>query len=226
MGRRTRLPRVTLLLIFGLLIGPEALDLLPRAGLEPTENPEITRRLILPTRRDDIRFVVVRATDVPTYVQYGGADLGIVGKDVLLEHGGDGVYELLDVGIAACRLVLAGPVDNPGAPQGRPRVATKYVNITRRHFARQGRQVEIIKLYGSMELAPLVGLADWIVDLVDTGNTLRANGLEPYETIADITSRMIVNKATLKMRNAQVRAVIDAIDAAIHRSAPGAIESQ
>jgi len=193
----------------------ESLPLFAAAGVAPIESPEATRRLILPSKRDDVRFVVVRAADVPTYVQYGGADLGVAGKDVLLEHGGEGLYEPLDLGIAACRLMLAGAADSPAPPRGRPRVATKYVNTTHRHFARQGRQVEIIKLYGSMELAPLVGLADWIVDLVDTGNTLKANGLAPYETIADVTSRLVVNKAAMKTRNREVRAVVDAVRAAV-----------
>ncbi|MDZ7830033.1 MAG: ATP phosphoribosyltransferase [Halofilum sp. (in: g-proteobacteria)] len=193
----------------------ETLPLFAAAGIEPAESPDATRRLILSSKRDDVRFVVVRAADVPTYVQYGGADLGVVGKDVLLEHGGDGLYEPVDLGIAACRLVLAGPADASGTLPGRPRVATKYINITHRHFARQGRQVEIIKLYGSMELAPLVGLADWIVDLVDTGNTLKANGLAPYETIVDVTSRLVVNKAAMKTRNREVRQVVDAVRAAV-----------
>lgn len=193
----------------------QTLPLFAAAGIEPAQSPDATRRLILPSRQDDIRFVIVRAADVPTYVRYGGADLGVAGKDVLLEHGGEGLYEPLDLGLAACRLVLAGPAEATGAPPGRPRVATKYVRTTQRHFARQGRQVEIIKLYGSMELAPLVGLADWIVDLMDTGNTLRANGLAPYETIAEITSRLVVNKAAMKTRNREVRAVVESVRAAV-----------
>src|SRR5690606_17084366 len=152
------------------------------------------RKLILDTSDPSVKLVVIRATDVPTYVQYGAADLGVAGKDVLMEHGGNGLYEPLDLGIAGCRLMVAG---RPGKTVGerRLRVATKYVNITRNYFAARGSQVEIIKLYGSMELAPLVGLADIIVDLVDTGNTLKANGLEAKEKIADISSRLIVNKA-------------------------------
>ena len=196
----------------------QTLPLFAQAGIEPASDPDSSRRLILPTTRGDVRFLVVRAADVPTYVQYGGADVGVAGKDVLLEHGGDGLYEPLDLGIAACRLMVAGPRAAAEPVRRRPRVATKYVHTTHRHFARQGRQVEIIKLYGSMELAPLVGLADWIVDLVDTGNTLRANGLEPFDCIADITSRLIVNKAAMKTRNAEVRALIDAVAAAL----PGA----
>ena len=193
----------------------QTLPLFAQAGIEPVSDPDSSRRLILPTNRDDVRFLVVRAADVPTYVQYGGADLGVAGKDVLLEHGGDGLYEPVDLGIAACRLMVAGPAGGAAERAGRARVATKYVRTTHRYFAEQGRQVEIIKLYGSMELAPLVGLADLIVDLVDTGNTLRANGLEPYETIAPITSRLIVNKAAMKTRNAEIRRVVDALGTAV-----------
>ncbi len=193
----------------------QTLPLFAHAGIEPASDPDSSRRLILPTNRDDVRFLVVRAADVPTYVQYGGADLGVAGKDVLLEHGGEGLYEPVDLGIAACRLMVAGPAGGAGDLAGRARVATKYVRTTHSYFAGQGRQVEIIKLYGSMELAPLVGLADWIVDLVDTGNTLRANGLEPYETIASITSRLIVNKAAMKTRNAEIRRLVDALGAAV-----------
>jgi ATP phosphoribosyltransferase len=203
----------------------ETRPLFARAGCEPLEDPESSRRLILESTRADVRFLIVRAADVPTYVQYGGADLGIAGKDVLLEHGGEGLYEPLDLGIAACHLMVAGPAGGVARPLGRPRVATKYVRTTHRYFAEQGRQVEIIKLYGSMELAPLVGLADWIVDLVDTGNTLRANGLEPYETIAAITSRLIVNKAAMKTRNAEVRALIDAVAASVRQPDTGAIHT-
>lgn len=203
----------------------ETRPLFAQAGCEPLEDPESSRRLILESARADVRFLVVRAADVPTYVQYGGADLGIAGKDVLLEHGGEGLYEPLDLGIAACRLMVAGPAGLVARPPGRPRVATKYVRTTHRYFAERGRQVEIIKLYGSMELAPLVGLADWIVDLVDTGNTLRANGLEPYETITSITSRLIVNKAAMKTRNAEVRALIDAVAASVREPDTGAIHT-
>lgn len=200
----------------------ETLPLLAAAGIEPTEDPEGSRRLVIPTNRDDVEIVVVRATDVPTYVQHGAAALGVAGKDVLIEHGGVGLYEPLDLGIARCRLMLAGPAEPPPEPPRRPRVATKFVRSTRRHFAAQGRQVEIIKLYGSMELAPLVGLADWIVDLVDTGNTLRANGLAPYETIADISSRLIVNRAAMKTRHAEVRALTEGLRAAVDERAASA----
>ncbi len=187
----------------------QTLPLLAAIGIAPVEDPERSRRLILPTNRPDLQLVVVRATDAPTYVQYGAADLGVAGKDVLLEHGGEGLYEPLDLGIARCRLMLAGFPDS--VPRRRPRVATKYVNVARRYFAARGQQVEIIKLYGSMELAPLAGLADYIVDVVDTGNTLRANGLAPLQAIADISSRLIVNKAAMKMKHARIRALIDAL---------------
>jgi ATP phosphoribosyltransferase len=185
----------------------ESLPLLASAGIRPLDDPETSRKLILRTSRADVSLVVIRAADVPTYVQYGAADLGVAGKDVLLEHGGEGIYEPVDLGIARCRLMVAGKTD-ARVSHGRMRVATKFVNSTRRHFARQGRQVEIIKLYGSMELAPIVGLADRIVDLVDTGNTLRANGLEPLEHIMDISSRLIVNKASMKMKHEAVTGLI------------------
>ena len=192
----------------------ETLPLLAHAGIRPLEDPETSRRLILPTNRDEVRLIIVRASDVPTYVQYGGADLGVAGKDVLLEHGGEGLYEPLDLHIARCRLMVAGALDEPPL-NGRLRIATKFVRSTRQHYARQGRQVEIIKLYGSMELAPLVGLADRIVDVVDTGNTLRANGLEPKEHIADISSRLIVNRASMKMKHAAVTGFIRRIEEAV-----------
>lgn len=192
----------------------ETLPLLAAAGIVPIEDPETSRKLVIATNRPDVRLLVIRAADVPTYVQYGAADLGVSGKDVLMEHGGEGLYEPLDLEIARCRMMVAG---GPGALDGdrRLRVATKYVATARRHFAAQGRQVEIIKLYGSMELAPLVGLADCIVDLVDTGSTLKANGLETIEHIADISSRLIVNKASMKMRHAEVKALIEHIGRAV-----------
>lgn len=182
----------------------DALPLLAAAGVVPQEDPDTSRKLILPTNQDDVKLVIIRASDVPTYVEYGAADLGIAGKDVLMEYEGDGLYEPLDLKIAQCRMMLAGP-RRAGTEGARLRIATKYVASTRRYFAEQGKQVEIIKLYGSMELAPLVKLADLIVDLVDTGNTLRANGLEPLEHIADISSRLIVNKAAMKMKHARVK---------------------
>ena len=188
----------------------EALPLLAQAGIVPADDPDTSRKLILATNRDDVKLVVIRAADVPTYVEYGAADIGIAGKDVLLEYDGDGLYEPLDLKIARCRLMLAGPRART-TTTSRLRVATKYINTTRRYFAEQGVQVEIIKLYGSMELAPLVGLADRIVDLVDTGNTLKANGLEALETIAEISSRLIVNRASMKMKHAAVTRFIEQI---------------
>ena len=194
----------------------ETLPLLAHAGIEPLEDPETSRKLILPTTREEVKLVIIRASDVPTYVQYGAADLGVAGKDVLMEHGGEGLYEPLDLRIARCRLMVAGP-EGPVSGPGRMRIATKYVNSTRRYYATQGKQVEIIKLYGSMELAPLVGLADRIVDVVDTGNTLRANNLVPLEHIADISSRLVVNKASMKMKHRTVQSFIDRVDEAVER---------
>lgn len=192
----------------------EALPLLSAAGLAPREDPRQSRRLILDTQCEGVQLVIIRAVDVPTFVEYGAAALGVAGKDILLEHGGRGLYEPLDLKIARCRLVVAGL--NSAAVQGqRLRIATKYVQITHRHYAHQDRQVEIIKLYGSMELAPIVGLADAIVDLVDTGNTLRANGLKVLEHITDISARLIVNKAALKMRHRQVTELIERIGRAV-----------
>jgi len=198
----------------------QTLPLLAEAGIEPAEAPEASRKLVIGTNLPNVRLVIVRASDVPTYVEHGGADLGVAGKDVLMEHGGHGLYEPLDLGIARCRLMVAGHPDARERP-GQLRVATKFVNITRRYYAERGEQVELIKLYGSMELAPLVGMADLIVDLVDTGNTLRANGLEPLETIAQISSRLVVNKASMKMKHrslkpliARLRETVEAVAAA------------
>lgn len=192
----------------------ETLPLLKAAGITPVDDPETSRKLILDTDQPDIKLVIIRATDVPTYVQYGAADLGVAGKDVLMEHGGEGLYEPLDLKIARCRLMVAGrPNHQPRL--SRPRIATKYAQTTRRWFADQGRQVEVIKLYGSMELAPLVGLADYIVDVVDTGKTLKANGLAPLEHIADISSRLIVNKAAMKMKHVRIKAIIERMAAAV-----------
>ncbi len=185
----------------------EALPLLAEAGIVPTDDPNTCRKLILQTTRDDVQLVIIRATDVPTFVEYGAADLGIAGKDVLIEHGADSLYEPLDLGIACCRLMTATRKNAPPI-SGRVRVATKFVKITERYFANLGIQAEIIKLYGSMELAPLVGLADCIVDLVDTGNTLKANDMEPRDLIMNISSRLVVNKAAMKMKNA---AIVDLI---------------
>lgn len=194
----------------------ETLPLLKHAGIVPVDDPETSRKLILDTNMDDVKLVIIRASDVPTYVQYGAADLGVAGKDVLMEHGGEGVYEPLDLNIARCKLMTAG-FKGAKPIAGRLRVATKFVNCARRYFANKGQQVEIIKLYGSMELAPIVGLADCIVDVVDTGNTLRANGLEPQEHIADISSRLIVNKASMKMKHERVQKFIDLIAEAVSK---------
>lgn len=192
----------------------ETLPLLEAAGIRLLEDPESSRKLIFDTSRDDVKIIIIRATDVPPYLQYGGADIGVAGKDVLMEHGADGIYEPLDLEIARCKLMVAAKKDAP-AVNGRLRVATKFVNIARRYFASQGVQAEVIKLYGAMELAPLVGLADRIVDVVDTGNTLRANGLEPTELIARISSRLIVNRASMKTRYAEIQPIIDLIGAAV-----------
>jgi len=186
----------------------EALPLLEEAGITPVDDPKKCRKLILQTTRDDVQLVIIRATDVPTFVEYGAADLGIAGKDVLLEHGAESLYEPLDLKIAGCRLMTAAHKDAPEI-SGRIRVATKYVKTAQRYFASRGIQAEIIKLYGSMELAPLVGLADCIVDLVDTGNTLKANDLEPRDLIMNISSRLIVNKAAMKMKHQAIQSLLD-----------------
>ena len=197
----------------------ETLPLLRAAGIEVLEDPEKSRKLILTTNQPDVRVLVVRATDVPTYVQYGGADMGITGKDTLLEHGSDGLYQPLDLQIAKCRISVAVRADFDYASavkQGsRLKVATKYVAIAREFFASKGVHVDLIKLYGSMELAPLVGLADAIVDLVSTGNTLKANHLVEVEHIMDISSRLVVNQAALKLKQAPIRRIIDAFASAV-----------
>jgi ATP phosphoribosyltransferase len=197
----------------------ETLPLLRAAGIEVLEDPEKSRKLILTTNQPDVRVLVVRATDVPTYVQYGGADLGITGKDTLLEHGSDGLYQPLDLQIAKCRISVAVRADfdyKSAVRQGsRLKVATKYVAIAREFFATKGVHVDLIKLYGSMELAPLVGLSDAIVDLVSTGNTLKANHLVEVEHIMDISSRLVVNQAALKLKQAPIRKIIDAFASAI-----------
>lgn len=192
----------------------ETLPLLARAGIEPSEDLNQSRKLIFETNQELIQLVLLRSADVPTYVQYGATDLGVTGKDVLLEHGGDDLYERVDLKIAPCRMMTAGIAGKP-VPRRRLKVATKYPRITRQYYLEQGRQVELIKLYGSMELAPAVGLADVIVDLVDTGNTLKANGLIPQEHIMDVSSRLIVNRASLKMKNRAIVELIDKIEAAV-----------
>ncbi len=197
----------------------ETLPLFAAAGLEPAEDPLKSRKLIIGSNRPDIRFLIIRAADVATYVEFGAADAGVAGKDLLLEHGGEGLYEPLDLGISRCRLVVAEPAslaegDDPSR-WTRLRIATKYPNITRRHFAAKGIQTEIIKLYGSMELAPLVGLADRIVDLVDTGNTMRANGLVEVENIVDVSSRLVVNRAAMKTKPNAVKELVAALRSAV-----------
>jgi ATP phosphoribosyltransferase len=196
----------------------ETKPLLEAAGIVPAEDPELSRKLILPTGTPGVRVIIVRASDVPTYVQYGAADLGVAGRDLLIEHGGRGLYQPLDLGIARCRMMVAVPedFDYPAAVRkgARLRVATKYIQIAREHFAAKGVHVDLIKLYGSMELAPLVGLADAIVDLVDTGSTLRANRLKAVEEILAVSSRLIVNPASMKVKRAQVLPLIEAFERA------------
>jgi ATP phosphoribosyltransferase len=192
----------------------ETLPLLQAAGIELLEDPEKSRKLIFPTSHPLVRILILRASDVPTYVENGAADLGVAGKDVLMEHGAHNVYEPLDLKIANCRLMTAGKV---GAvrPEGRLKIATKYVNLTRQFYASRGEQVDVIKLYGSMELAPLVGLGHFIVDVVDTGNTLRANGLEPLEEICKVSSRLIVNKASYKRKQALLVPILQQLEQAV-----------
>ncbi len=193
----------------------ETLPLLAHAGIIPVDDPNKSRKLILDTNLDDVKLVIIRAADVPTYVEYGAADVGISGKDVLMEHDSKELYEPLDLKIAKCRLMVAGKVNEQLPTHRRLRIATKFVKITQQFFAQQAQQVEIIKLYGSMELAPLVGLADQIVDVVDTGNTLRANGLEPKAHIADISSRLVVNKAAFKTNHANIQQLIQKLAEAV-----------
>ena len=201
----------------------ETLPLLDAAGIVPLENPESSRKLIIGTNRDDVQLIIVRASDVPTYVQYGAADLGVAGRDVLIEHGGSNIYQPLDLEIAKCRLMVAVPegFDYEGAVRrgARLRVATKYIDSSREHFARKGVHVDLIKLYGSMELAPLVGLADAIVDLVSTGGTLKANKLVAVEHIYDVSSRLIVNQAAYKLKRDSIKPIIDTFGAAIGKQA-------
>ena len=208
---------VTLALAKGRILD-EAMPLFARAGITPAEDPETSRKLVIGSNRVDLRFVILRASDVPTYVQYGAADLGVAGKDVLLEHGGEGLYQPIDLRIGCCRMVVAAPraFDYAGAVKrgARLKVATKYVATAREHFAGKGMHVDLIRLYGSMELAPLVGLADAIVDLVSTGNTLKANDLIAVEEILPISARLIVNPAALKLKREKVQPLLEAIAAA------------
>ncbi len=192
----------------------ETLPLLARVGLQPLEDISKSRKLTFETNQPGVRLIVLRGVDVTTYVQFGAADLGISGKDMLLEHGAEGIYEPLDLGIARCKLMTAGIKGQP-LKSGRITVATKFVNVAKQYYAAQARQVDIIKLYGAMELAPIIGLADEIVDIVDTGNTLRANGLEPRQDIADISSRLIVNKASMKMKHQRIQQLIDGLRDAV-----------
>ena len=220
------MPTLTLALSKGRIFD-ETLPLLAMAGVGPAEDPEQSRKLIIGTNRADVTLLIVRASDVPTYVQYGAADLGIAGKDVLLEHGGAGLYQPLDLEIGRCRMAVATRrgFDWPGSVQrgGRLRVATKYVKTAREHFAAKGMHVDLIKLYGSMELAPLTGLADVIVDLVSTGNTLRANDLVAVEDIMPISARLVVNPAALKLKRTLVQPLLESLAAAVadRRHAPG-----
>ncbi len=192
----------------------ETLPLLARAGIAALEDINTSRKLVFETNRRDVQLVVLRGTDVPTYVRHGAADMGVVGKDILMEQGAEGLYEPLDLGIARCRLMTAGRVGWQ-SDSGRIRVATKFVNITREYFARQGVHADLIKLYGALELAPIMNLADLIVDIVDTGNTLRANGMEPLQEIAAISSRLVVNKAALRSRYTAITRIIEDLTAVV-----------
>jgi ATP phosphoribosyltransferase len=212
--------RITIALSKGRIF-TETLPLLAAAGIHPDEDPETSRKLILSTDRADVNIVIVRASDVPTYVRYGAADLGVAGKDVLHEQGVEGLYQPLDLGIAKCRMMVAVPTgfDYSGAVRqgARLRVATKYLKTAREHFAGKGMHVDLIKLYGSMELAPLVGLADAIVDLVSTGNTLKANRLEAVEEIMPISARLVVNQAALKLKRVAIQPLLEAFARAATR---------
>jgi ATP phosphoribosyltransferase len=201
--------QITLALTKGRVL-KETLPLLELAGIVPAEDIFSSRKLVFSTNEKNVRLLLLRGSDVPTYVQYGAADIGVTGKDLLLEHQGGGYYEPLDLGIARCRLMTAVPV-GVSSSQGRLRVATKYVNIARQFYAQKGTQADLIKLYGAMELAPILDLADEIVDIVDTGNTLKANGLQSRHKIADISARLIVNKATMKTKYSDVQAIVDSL---------------
>ncbi len=186
----------------------EVLPLLAQADIVPAEDITSSRKLIFDSNRENVKLMVIRGSDVPTYVEFGSADIGVAGKDTLLEYGDEGFYEPLDLKIATCRLMTAEPVDAVPV-QGRLRVATKFTNIAKKYFAEQGKQIELIKLNGALELAPSMGLADAIVDIVDSGKTLQANGLEPRELIAKVSSRIIVNKASMKIKNAVIREILE-----------------
>ncbi|WP_435217428.1 ATP phosphoribosyltransferase [Luminiphilus sp. nBUS_07] len=192
----------------------QTLPLLQAAGLSPVEDIESSRKLIFDTQHSQVRLVILRGSDVPTYVRHGAADVGVVGKDMLLEFGADGLYEPLDLGIARCRLMTAG-FSGKETARTRIRVASKFVNIAKQYYSSKGIQADIIKLYGAMELAPLMDLADEIVDIVDTGNTLRANGMTPLEHIADVSTRLVVNKAAMRTRHQLIQEVIEALAQAV-----------
>jgi ATP phosphoribosyltransferase len=205
--------QITIALTKGRIL-KETLPLLKKIGLEPVDDVFTSRKLLFPTNQENIRILILRGSDVPTYVQFGKADIGIAGKDGLLEHQGDGYYEPLDLGIARCRLMTAAPVGYQPA-DGKIRVATKYTKVAREYYAQQGRQIDLIKLYGAMELAPIMDLADEIVDIVDTGNTLKANGLEAREMITEISSRVIVNRASMKTKFPEIKGILSALEAAV-----------
>ena len=205
--------QITIALTKGRIL-KETLPLLKKIGLEPVDDVFTSRKLLFPTNQENIRILILRGSDVPTYVQFGKADIGIAGKDGLLEHQGDGYYEPLDLGIARCRLMTAAPVGYQPT-DGKIRVATKYTKVAREYYAQQGRQIDLIKLYGAMELAPIMDLADEIVDIVDTGNTLKANGLEAREMITEISSRVIVNKASMKTKFPEIKGILSALEAAV-----------
>ncbi len=209
---------ITLALSKGRIL-EETLPLLAKAGIELLEDPKKSRKLIFETSHPYLNIVIIRATDVPTFVEHGAADLGVAGKDVLMEHGAQSMYEPLDLKIAQCKLMVARPVENDlkqgQRPNGRLKVATKFVNIAKRYFAEQGKQVDVIKLYGSMELAPLVALSDCIVDVVDTGKTLRANKLEPTELIMQVSSRLVVNRASMAQKHDLINDIVEKLTAAV-----------
>jgi ATP phosphoribosyltransferase len=205
--------QITIALTKGRIL-KDTLPLLAQAGIAPLEDISASRKLIFDTNQDNIKLIILRGTDVPTYVRLGAADLGVSGKDMLLENNDSDLYELLDLGIAKCQLMTAGPKERVPTV-GRIRVATKFVNVAKRYYAEQGLQADIIKLYGAMELAPIMDLADQIVDIVDTGNTLRANGLEPYELIDDVSSRLVANKASLKMKHKSIQQIVEKLSAAV-----------
>jgi ATP phosphoribosyltransferase len=192
----------------------EVLPLLEQAGIMPAEDLTSSRKLIFDSNLKGVQLMVLRGSDVPTYVELGSADIGITGKDILMENGSEGYYEPLDLKLATCRLMTAAPVNQKGTPK-RMRVASKFVNIAKNYFSEQGRQVDIIKLNGALELAPIMGLADCIVDIVDTGKTLKANGLEPREHIADVSTRVIVNKAAMKIKHGRIQSLLERLEAAV-----------